>query len=900
MLLQRVLRLRRAGARPPPSAPPCAQRSVPLARAWPRALSVAAQASANADAHANAATRAALVQDLKALCNGMRNDLRAAPPTEQTAESWAARVAHWRAHEAAAALVDELRAGYESAVAIAAKQRQFGLARALVTQMRTFGLAPTDVTVQYLVRGVALELLARPFATPAAELRALLAANGAWERELLEVVRAEEQPHHLKPALERQRFQQQLLDGVEALLDEYEASVSASATGRSLLPYNKALRVYADNGVAFTRMLQLMVARDVRPDVDTYVALLQAARWSEIPATLNQLLQSGLVDALTAAVDSDSDTADSDANSDAVHAIWTSAMKGVLHSYASRFFDRKEPVDLADVEELKKVCLYAEQQLSRAFPKFRFATAAQHDAVYALRAKAAATAGLQTSVLRALDEYVALAPPGAVLRKEPFLCALELYPSWQLRILLLPRDEVAERALRRDVARSARVGELERAHRRLADKLLPAALARLETLAAADPAADPAALAAQQRLVAATARAEQAMQQRLDRARERKSYQLLIQEQFERADRAVAMIQEKLLDAGVVDDASSDLDVQLKLMEQYMTCANRFGQRLRSRQKEVAPQIMRRVFRAVKAATGDGDGDGDVAARDHEKLSELFHLAIRTAVLYWRYDEADKLARRKKAVLHTRVLDAREYELLIFREVTDRNIRGAFGLVQEMHNAGLAPSKNAIHRIVLGVLHKFDKQDAGDVGGLLDGVDDERDTVDDVGDVDNANDVDDADNANDADDTDDADSLPERAERNSAAASNEDDEKLMSSDSQTIEDELLFRDELQFEGDRDDRVEKLALGSGAPSALVDVAGFLQDWYNLHGVRPAAKTVVPVLARLLAARDVPEFRRLLQILESMDGGLTPATTVWLEKRLERVGKTLDDFRLRKRD
>lgn len=872
MLLQRVLRLRRAGVRIPLSTTSYAQKqpSALHAAPWLRTLSVATHAK-SASTRADAATRAALVQELKTLCNSMRNDLRAAPPAEQIAESWAARVAHWRAHDAAPELADELLAGYESAVAIATKQRQFELARALVAQMRALGLVPTAATVQVLIRSVALELLARPVATSVADVRVLVptSLSGSWERDLLEIVRAEEHPHHRKPALERQVFQTQLLDGVETLLDQYEASAAAP---RSVLPYNKALHVYADNGVPFTRMLELMVQRSVRPDADTYVALLQAARWSELPATLNQLLQSGLVDALTAA---DADVATS---SDAVHAIWTSTMKSVLHSYASRFFDRKEPVSLADVDELKKVFRYAEQQLSRAFPRFQFATAAQHEAVYTLRAKAAATAGLETSVMRALDEYVALAPPDAVLQADAFLCALELYPSWQLRILLLPKEEVRERALRRDVARSARVSELERAHNRLADKLLPAATDKLATLSA-DPTTDAETLETQQRLVAAHTRAEQTMLQRLDRARERKSYQLLIQEQFERADRAVLAIQEKLLDARVgTNGDSGDLDVHVKLMEQYMTCANRFEQRLRSRQKEVAPQVMRRVFRVVKEATAAFDAlDEDENERDQPKLNELFHLAIRTAVLYWRYDEADKLARRKKAVLQTRVLDARDYELLIFREVTDRNIRGAYGLVQEMHNAGLAPSKEVIHRIVLGVLHKLDKQTADDFSGdLLDGIDDE----------------------NEESTKRDSDDLLEDANDDSTATG-EDDEKLMSSDSQTIEDELLFGDELQFDGDHDDSAEKLALGSGAPSALVDIASFLQDWYNLHGVRPAAKTVVPVLARLLAARDLPEFKRLLQILESMEGGLTPATTVWLEKRLERVGKSLDDFRLTKR-
>lgn len=875
MLLPRVLRLRRrvrlerlllpeaaaAGVSQTRALSALASRSAALRTpaAWPvRQLSSEARPAQVADEK----TRAALVLELKTLVNAMRNDLRAPPTTEQTVANWEKAVAHWRQHAAADALADQLRVGYESAVAVAAKQRQFDLARALVAQMKAFGYAPTDTTVQFLVRGVALELLARPSATPADDLRAML-SDATWERDLLEVVRAEEYPHHRKTPLERHYFQQQLLDGVEVLLDEYEASHALA--DRSPLPYNEALRVYADNEVPFARMLKLMVKRSIKPDADTYVALLQGARWSEIPATINQLLQSGLADKLTVAGASPTAV---EASSHVVHAIWSSTMKAVLHSYKSRFFDRKEHVSHSDVEELKKVFLYAEKQLSLAFPGFQFATTQQHEAVYTLRAKAAATVGLQTSVMRTLDDYVRLAPAGTVLKKDAFLSALELYTSWQLKILLLPREEVFERTTHRDVARSPRVSEIDREYRQFADKLLPASVAKLEKMTL-DVLTNRQEVEAQKQLVAANTRAEKALKQRLEHARIVKSYQLLIQEQFERADSAVIAIQGKMLDAVKhADDALIDVDVQLKLMEQYMTCANRFEQRLRSRQKEVAPQIMRRVFRVVKEVTAKEV----VGELDQEKLQELFHLAIRTAVLYWRFEEADKLVHQRKKVLRTRGLDEREYELLIFREVTDRNIRGAYGLVQEMHNAGVAPSKEAIHRIVLGVMHMLHKYPEASAASSTPA---EGAAADDLLDVPAAK--------------------PDNNEK--SAETDKEAKQLTVSDSQTIEEELLFRDELQFDGDHDDRANVYVLGSGAPSSLVDLAGFLQDWYNLHGIRPAAKTVVPVLARLLAAKDFPEFMRLLQILESMDGGLTPATTVWLEKRLERVGKTLDDFRVR---
>lgn len=819
-----------------------------------------------------------LVQELKTMCNAMRNDVRVAPPVQTIVAHWAAQVAQFKEQidapgADAAALAHEIRLGYESAIAIASKQRQFDLASALFAQMQTLAFVPTDATFAYVIRNVALELVSRPTATSIETLRTLVGDRSTWERDLLEIIRSEEYAHHRKTPLERARFHQELLAGVETHLDTYEARVAASE--RSPVPYNKALRVYAENGVSFVRMLKLMVSRSVTPDVETYVSLLQGARWTEIPATLSQLLASGLVERLTKPSDNASVTLQ---QSHDVHTIWSSAMKAVVHSYKDRFFDRKASVSHADVQELKKICQYVDKQLARAFPQFRFATPAHHNDVYALRAKAAATTGLEQHVLRVLDEYVALAPTGedgnAVLLKDAFLCALELYPSSQLEIMHLPRDVVQARALHRDVAKSRRVSELERLHARLADKVLPAAIAKLDKVSQ-DDRADVRVVAELKAHVATTTRTEQAMARRLNNARILKSYQLLIQETFERADAAVDAIERKLAKALAIEDVASDMDVALKRMEQYMTCANRFEQRLRSRQKELAPQLMRRVFRVIKRATSALDESVLDDPRVREQVNELFHLAIRTTVLCWRYDDAETLVRKKKQLLQAPLLDVREYELLIFREVTQRNVRGAYALVHELHNAGVAPPKEAIHRIVLGVLHQLHKYpDAGVTSDQDDDV--ASNTSDDALPTDTVGSPSDT-NALDADET----------------------AMLESSDTQTIEDELAFHDELQFDdvADESDAAAKLVLGSGAPSSIVDIPGFLQDWYNLHGIRPAAKTVVPVFARLLASRDLPEIKRLLQILESMDGGLTPATELWLEMRLARLGKTLDDVRVR---
>ncbi|KAF1324742.1 hypothetical protein FI667_g9566, partial [Globisporangium splendens] len=821
------------------------------------------------------ATNGNTAVELRGMCNVIRNDLREAPPTQELVSTWHDQIERFQKQITAleeaskALLVDEIRLGYESAIAIASKQRQFDLTTALFEQMKAFGLVPTDATFQYAIRGVALELIARPSATSVEELREIL-TESRWERDLLEIIRSEEYAHYRKTPVERKHFHQQLFGGIEAYLNEYEAVVPLAE--RSSVPYSEALRVYASNEVPFSHMLQLMVKRSLKPDVEMYAALLQGARWSEIPATVNQLLQSGIVEKLTAAPANDVAALQ---QSHDVRLIWMNAMKAILNSYTSRFFDRKEHVSHKDVEELKKVYLYVEKQLNRAFPKYQFASSEHHEEVYTIRAKAAATAGLQTNLMKVLDEYVASAPVGSDLKKDAFLSAIELYTSSQLKILHLPRELVQERALRRDVSKSRRVSELERVYARFADKLLPSSIAKLKTVKETGSDRE---VEAQEKIVASNKRTVKALERRLNNARIVKSYQLLIQEEFEIADKAMQSIQDKLSAALNLAKDTNDLDVQLKLMEQYMTCANRYEQRLRSRQKEIAPQIVHRVFRIIKQITAN---ETDFGGADREKLNEIFHLAIRTAILYWRYDDADKLVRKKKSAMRSSLLSEAEYELLIFKHVTNRDIRGAYALVQEMHNAGMAPPKEAIHRIVLGLMHQVHKSPEQLASGeeerggaaltaasnvdLIDVSAEDRYAA-----------------GNDGEDNDQAQS--------------EEDQVLKSSDTQTIEEELSFYDELQFDDDQGESSTTSALGFGAPASIVDIASFLQDWYNLHGIRPAAKTVVPVFARLLATKDFPEFKRLLQILESMEGGLTPATTVWLEKRLEQLGKTLDDFRL----
>lgn len=831
------------------------------------------------------------METLKTLCNGLRNDLHAAPPVDQSVAAWNEQIARLTsAQPGDSTLVEEIRRGYESGVAIATKQRQFGLAQDLVAQMQSFDVAPSAATFQYLIRGVALDLLARPVSS-VDDLRELLASSGAsWEREMLAIARAEENPHYRKTPKERALFRQRLIEGIEAQLNEYERSHRRSEHKDdpvSPLPYNEALRTYADNGVPFPQMLKLMVQRALLPDVDTYAALLQGARWTEIPATISQLLQSNIVDELSA-TSTEQDAVER--KSHYVHLLWTNAMKAVVNSFTDRFFDRAARVHKQDLGELQKVFVFVEKQLSRAFPKFQFATREHHDEVYALRAKAAATCGLRSNTLKVLDEYVALAPAGSdqPLSKNVFLCALELFTWSQLEILNLSRKEVHERSMLRDVSNSRRVAELERVYERVLKRSEKKQQRNRKQHDEAD---------AEHVFDSATesnarlSRDAVELGQRLEQARELKSYQLLIQELFERADGSMDAVLDKLAAATGVDKDGNDLDVALKLMEQYMTCATRYETRLGERRQEVAPQVMRRVYRVIKEATAARES-GELSVEEREKLHELFLRAIRTAVLFWRSEDVEKLVRKKKRVLGGKELDAREYDLLIFQRVATRDISGAYALLEEVHNAGKAPSKDALHRIVLGVLHKLQKypDDQMNSNGASNGSSDSSTN------------------------SRSSPAADERAEHQHHGESEEDDNEATSfdlesevrdalerSDADTIEDELQFGSDLEFDDDVDHHQQDGALltrmtGADAPSSMVDVVSFLQDWYNLHRVRPAAKTVVPVLARLLATRDFFEFKRLLQILETMDGGLTPATTVWLEKRLAQIGRSIDDFRL----
>ncbi|RLN63143.1 hypothetical protein BBJ29_001261 [Phytophthora kernoviae] len=786
-------------------------------------------------------------------------------------------------------LRDEALRAYETGVAIASKQRQFELATALVTQMKELGYTVTDQIHQYVIRNVALKLLQRPKHTPIEELREVLkdVTDDMWEREIMSVIDREEQPVHLKTKKEHALFKDRLIAAIEAKLDEYEHEIGlqdGKKVERSTAPYNEALRVYADSSVPFSHMLELMVARGLVADVGTYDALLLGARWNEIPATVTQLLESNLVDQLSAS--------SSVANSDSVRQLWVNAMKAIVHSSSERFGSPSASVSKREVDQLRKIFLFVDKKLSNGFPKFCFALVEQQDEVYNMRVKAAAACGLVGPVKRILDEYVARSSE-QTLSKTPFLTALEVFPWSQMDILLLTREDALARAEDRDVRTSPRVKEMKRIYERVMQKLNKAqeTINKLEQKANSNkdmPETERLALQQELTMAARTVDEESytahTLERRLTQARVLKANQLLIQDNLKRGDRMMEHVLDKLLDAGF--DVENDLDLNIKLMEQYMTSALRFEKRLTQRQKHVGPHIMSRVFKLVNTVSEHVKSGGmDVQDPEtHDKLLQFFERAVCAAVRFWREDETTAILNQQQRVLGTNKLDQREYDLLIFQRVTNLDVREAHSLLEEMHFAGMKPSQEAIHRIAIGLLHQLHAipEDFEEMARK----DNEENADDEV--------VEDGKKQEDEESNTEVD----------AELGSEVSELLDVSDRDAIEKELGLSDALRFDGDEKFNAQSAAarvalLGSDAPMTIEDLTGFLQDWYNLYRVKPSGKTVVPVLARLLDTNNLPEFRRLLQILESMEGGLTPATELWLEKRLKQHGgKTLDDFRLKR--
>ncbi|DAZ98343.1 TPA: hypothetical protein N0F65_007150 [Lagenidium giganteum] len=769
----------------------------------------------------------AVVAELKTLCNGLRNDRREAPAIEDSLATWNAKMAAILTTDATTvgkrALTRELVCAYESGVAIACKQRQFSLARGLVAQMRALGLQPSHGIYCYLVKSVGLELASRPRSRAADELHDVVGNSPAsWERDTMAIIRTEDAPHYLKNAKERQYFHRQLLAGVSQVLDEYEAAVPKAE--RSMEPLNQALVTLAYNRVPFHDVVKQMVHRSIPVNVDTYVALLQCARWTSLPATLTQLRQSGLVDKLF----KPNDDAAARKGSFKLHLLWQNAMKSICNSFTDQFFDRSQQIRGSDLTELQHIYDAVESQLRALEPvDFEFATMAEHNKVYVLRIKAAAMCGLSDKVLSLLREYKDRAPcdaEPAQFTKEVYLCALELVATTPIDVMSLAWTDIQKFSQQFEVS-TRLVSDLEGRHAELVSNVIPALKDQIESLPEGE---EREAVIVQ--LDVAHGEAERLVRA-AHKARVSKSQHLAVRERFRQMDKETDAVIDLMHDdlGDRPELGTADLELTRTLVKQYMSCANRYGQRLtRQRRSDVAEEVMKRVFRLVHAAAHNKECYEALSAEEQEQVNDVIFVALRTATLFWRREDAEKLMRIKKTLTERQFLDVREYDLLIFLHMAEDNVQAALLLLQELHNAGLKPSRDTIHRIAMGRLMRLNAL---------------REHENEV-----------------AEETSGEESLEDGA-----------DDKIASVNAEQM---YLFNDDVS-----------------------SIVSFIQEWYNLHGVKPFAKTVVPLLARLISTRDHAELARFVQILDSMTDGMTPATQLWLEKKLGRTG--LDALRARRR-
>ncbi|TMW65326.1 hypothetical protein Poli38472_007968 [Pythium oligandrum] len=817
-----------------------------------RSFSTAATATKPSDVDAALVT--ATVEQLRALCKGLYVENRGATTEADVLTQWETTVTALLEPNAHPELQRKIQQAYEQAVAITHKQRDLGLSHALFQQIKRLGLEPSDATYGYLIRGVALEWLARERPMSLADLRAFEFSDNNWEKAVLELVRTEDQPHYRKSYLERTRFHEFLRNGVTTYLKDYEATVALER--QKIAPYNAALRVFAANDMQFSYLLRLLnhIPRDSPAraclDWETYHALLQGARWDNIVRTLDRLKHSKALEQFEFRIEADEDE-QRRRRSQAAAALWDQAMRSICNSFTERFSDKRQPIDTFQLKELQTIYERVDAKIQRMFPQKGFETIEQHNAVYDVRVKAAALCGLPRSVQTLLNEYKEHAPVDNVqaLGTSVFLKAMEVYPSLGLK--RVTRYDVDRVRTHCDV--SSAVSTLERSREHLVEKVIPAAKDAYHTARHSANRSEDEVETLKRALRSAETNARK-LKHRIEEARDDRSYRLVLEQRLQSADRGVDGILQHLEEV-MGDDVNplEDLDVASTLLTQYMTIANRFSSRMSAKtRKVVGHEVTRRVFEVLKIATRANpvESDEDTAA----KLKELFSLGAKTLATLWREEDLERLLRRKMHVFNTKTLDASDYDRLIFLRAAQLDLGSACGLMQEMQNAGLAPTSTTIHRVVTGVLHKL-YHPRGVMSSQLSG-DESSDREDDV---------------------------------QGFSGSNADDE---------LDNEVMgFHDELEAEDERSGFGQRFTQASiDGPRTLEDVTTFLQDWYNLTGVKPTAKTVVPVFARLLTSNNVPEVKRLLQVVDAMDGGLSPATEFWLEKRLEAVGKTVDDLRV----
>nr|CCA21889.1 conserved hypothetical protein [Albugo laibachii Nc14] len=798
----------------------------------------------------------------------------------------------------------EIELGFESAIAIAMKQRNFEVADMYYELLFTFHpqLVPTNATFSYLIQGVGLRQTARGHYKgylSIQELQKWINMNAsAWERRVLHLLNTEKRPHYLKSEFERNRLRERLVHDIQQLLQQYETLVQpqASSSLREQLqltdinesklqddahrshPFMIALEVCARNTVPFKQLLQLMVQRkqNVPQFFDTktmYLPLLDSARWEEIPATIEQFVLENKQESFVSASDLK-----------VLVQMWQASMKSICNSFTSRYFYRYIDMSSNELQGLRTVFHHSDETFRKLISSHHAdqsndqlrMSKNDYENLFRLRIKAAAMCGLHESVLEILDQYIAgdwisMEEDGPRIQKKVFLMALEIFSSVHVQLLELSTKDWIDRSFQSDITRSSKFQQLEQVFFRLTEHIIPKTVEVYKNeLRDMESSERPDKLMAMdmlqfdmERTLSQKLRLARTLSGKIISARAGKGRYSAVRQVFRQADEYVDDVIEKLLDLPAelnLHDVDGDLDVNVALITQYLTCANRFEHRLRAQSVVVGPHLMRRVFRVLdnvdylcKTACELNDAPNDELV---STVNNLFWLAARTAAILARPHDLERVYSRRFASLSKldaapSSLTAREYDLLIHAYSAQHYYAKAWELFQVMQNKDLVPTRDTIHRMILLQLLTMGNNTSN---------------------------------------------IPRRTFEDEDNVAPLSDEEIASNEIISDLEQEIYEEEFGLE--RQDEPEEGCLPYSGNHQLSDIVTFIQDWYNRAQVTPYSKTSLPVLERLIVAKNVPEVIRFVQILQSMDA-ISPVLQVWLEKRIEVIGLSSEQLNLNER-
>jgi hypothetical protein len=445
---------------------------------------------------------------------------------------------------------------------------------------------------------------------------------------------------------------------------------------------------------------------------------------------------------------------------------------------------------------------------------------------------------------------------------------MEIYSSFCFEILNISEKHLHQMKNQPQVSISKRISKLEKIHQELIEKSIPFSIQTLEEMEQNndDNDANESKRQTQNQIIARNFMLTKKIREKIHGQRILKSFQLITRNIFQQADGFIDKL--ILLDKNRTPTISK-MDIALTLMRQYMTCANRFEKQLK-RSHFFGNELVYRVFQLVDFMETQQD---DVVTtnqmkeeeQEQEKIKEFYWLAARTCGLLWRVQETEELLTRKKKMFNQKQLDIKEYDLLIFLQcAAKKNVQNAYAILQEMHNAGIPPSKDTLHRIVVCRLQQKRRKTLVHMKQQMDQV------LDLVGE----------------------DTQSRQETEQEKWLSTLDHVLSTTNEEQDIEDDVLLLGGGEEEEEEEMNWSTMSNTASSNSNPADIISFLQKWHNMTRVTPYGKTVVPILAQLLKKKDFYELARFIQLLNYM--GMTPATKVWLEKQLALYGKTLDEF------